>query len=88
MLKITRQEDQDRGITLGLHGTLSGPWVVELSAASDGVLAERSRLSLDLNGLAFLDASGVSLLLALRERSVVLLNASRFVDELLKGDAP
>ncbi len=88
MLRITRQEDEDRGITLGLDGALSGPWVAELGGACDGVLAERGRLSLDLTGLAFLDASGVSLLLTLRERSVVLLNASRFVDELLKGDAP
>ncbi len=50
MLRITRQEDKNRSVTLGLDGTLSGPWVGELSAACEGVLAERGRLSLDLTG--------------------------------------
>lgn len=88
MLRISQQENEDKGVTLGLDGTLSGPWVAELGAACDRVLMERGRLSLDLAGLGFLDASGVSLLLALRGRSVALLRASRFVDELLKPEVP
>lgn len=88
MLRISRQEGTDHEVILGLDGTLSGPWVAELATACDGVLAERRRLSLDLAGLGFLDARGVRLLHGLRERSVALLNVSRFVGELLKRDEP
>ena len=88
MLRISRRENADQGVILSLDGTLSGPWVAELSTACDTVLAERGRMSLDLAGLGFLDANGVSLLHGLHERSVALINASRFVLELLKRDVP
>ena len=88
MLRISRLESTDQEVTLSLDGTLSGPWVAELSAACNSVLAERRKLSLDLTGLGYLDAHGASLLHGLRERSVALLNVSRFVVELLKRDVP
>ncbi|HET7291744.1 MAG TPA: STAS domain-containing protein [Vicinamibacteria bacterium] len=75
-------------MTLSLDGTLTGPWVGELRAECDSALAERRRLSLDLSGLGFLDASGVRLLLALRERDVQLRNPSPLVVELLKRSEP
>jgi anti-anti-sigma regulatory factor len=84
MLRVTRMEQADRGLTLRIEGSLSGPWVGEFQVACERALAERRPITLDLNGVAFVDREGASLLQAFaREHGVVLANPSPFVREVL-----
>jgi hypothetical protein len=68
-----------------LEGSLSGQWVDEVESALRGV--HPAGLELDLAGLTFADAGGVTLLTALRARGAVLLNESAFVSTLLSAES-
>lgn len=73
------------GAGLRLEGDLTGPWVAELRLACEG-WSERGRaLTLHLAEVAFVDAGGVALLAALRDRGVVLADCSPFLVEQMKA---
>ena len=87
MLRISQVVTSDKEtVLLRLEGQVSGQWVDELRRAcgehqSNG---HRSRLSLDLAEVSFIDADGVTLFRELTARRVLVTNCSPFVAEQLK----
>lgn len=72
-------------MTLRVEGRITGPWVEELRAACDAhVFGNDVQLSLDLADISFADTAGVALLKALRNRGVILTDATPFVVGQLK----
>ena len=76
---------------LRLEGQVTGPWVEELRRVCAEVLGNNghggNHLVLDLAGMSFLDADGVSLFRELAARRVLFTNRSAFIAEQLKGVA-
>jgi len=85
MLKITRVESLDHEVTLQLDGRVMGPWVELVRESAESVLAERSRLTLDLQNIYFIDCEGVALIKSLIDRGVRQVNAPLFVAEQIKN---
>ena len=85
MLKITRVGWLDWEVTLQLDGRVTGPWVELLRRSAESVLAERARLTLDLENLYFIDCEGVGLIRSLIGRGVRQVNAPLFVAEQIKN---
>ncbi len=85
MLRISLVESPGRTITLRLEGQVTGPWVPELRRSCDRALAGGDGLTLDLAGVSFLDADGITLLRSLADRRVALTSCSPFVTQQLKG---
>ncbi len=64
------QEDEGEGVTLSLTGELDMRTATELSECLARCLADgASDLTVDLRGLAFMDSSGLRLLIELYDRS-------------------
>lgn len=91
MLRISRtsEESTRESVRLVLDGQITGRWVAELRRACLDILDDGSldvtRLELDLSGVSFLDADGLSLFRDLAGRGVLFTNCSPFTTELLKG---
>lgn len=85
MLKISQGKNEKRSITLQLEGRVVGPWVEELRQISELLLADQSRLTLDLAEVSFADEDGLMLLTSLGRRGVRLLRPMPFVAEQLKA---
>jgi hypothetical protein len=84
MLKITQHSRYPGRRVIRLEGRLVGPWVAELRQVVGGVDAGSIRI--DLAGLAFADADGVTLLRNLQEAGAELVEASGFLAALIGGD--
>ena len=82
MLRISKRPPGAQGETLTLEGRLVGPWVDELKRVVDEEPDFR-RMTVNLRGLIFADARGVSLLRALRAAGLVLVGWSGFVGALI-----
>jgi RNA polymerase sigma-70 factor (ECF subfamily) len=87
MMRVTRTATGDGAETLRVEGRLTHETVEELRMACDAVLAEQTGLRLDVSGLQFVDASGVSLLRGLERGGTRLGGCSGFVGELLRERA-
>src|SRR5262245_42617985 len=68
MMRVTRIVAGEGGETLRVEGRLTHETVEELRMACEPVLAERRSLRLDVAGLKFVDATGVTLLHGLEQR--------------------
>ena len=84
MLRITQLVSEDRSLTLRLEGRVVGPWVEELERTCSSLLARHPSTTLELTGVAFLDADGAELLLRLQEQGVRLTGGSAFLREYLE----
>jgi anti-anti-sigma regulatory factor len=83
MLRITPTAG-DGQRTLRLEGRLVEPWVGELLSLCREAAGAGRRLVLDLSGVTFVDAAGLTCLRDLREQRAVLRGCSPFINELLK----
>ena len=84
MLRISVVKVSEESIQLQLEGSLAGPWIEELRKQSEQALAESEVVSLDLQRLWFVDATGVALLHELALRGISQLNCSTFIRQQLK----
>jgi ABC-type transporter Mla MlaB component len=84
MLFISKPEMDEHRVTLRLEGQIVGPWVEELRRASEKLLGNGHRLTLDLTEVTFADSAGVALLLSLREKVISLTGCSSFIEEQLR----
>ena len=87
MLKISEANASSLPAVLILEGRLGGPWVDELRRACETILGEGKHLTLNLENMSFADSDGITALLELRRRGVVLESYSPFVEEQLKTAA-
>lgn len=85
MLRITQIQSAPDEVRLILEGRLLGPWVEELQAAVMTARSSAGSMCLDLSGVHFVDAEGLTLVRRLLEQGVGLRDASPFVQELLKS---
>jgi ABC-type transporter Mla MlaB component len=85
MLKISDSKRNKQSITLRLEGRVIGPWVEELRQICEPLLADGTKLTLDLAEVAFADERGAILLTSLGRRGVNLLRPLPFVAEQLKA---
>ena len=83
MLRITPTDGESER-TLRLEGRLVDPWVGELLSTCREAASAGCRLMLDLSGVTFVDAAGLTCLRDLREQGAVLRGCSAFINELLK----
>ena len=85
MLKISGGQPDKQTITLRLEGRVAGPWVGELQRVCEPLKGNCRTLALDLLDVSYADEEGVELLMDLKTRGVVLVNATPFVAEQLKS---
>ena len=83
MLRITRLAPDAGTPCLRVEGRLVGDWVELLDA--EVASAKHSMLSLDLSGVEFADARGLSLLQRLSEHGVEFVACSPLLNSLLKA---
>ncbi len=86
MVKITHIAQDTTRITLKLEGRLVGQWVDALKSECERYLTRRSTILLDLSGVSFVDAQGLTTLKALRGQGVELGACSLFIAGLLPGE--
>ena len=84
MLRITRVENNGAPVTLKLEGKVSDQWAALLEGECRSLLRRRKEVHLDFSGVTFMDAGGVEAVKGLPRRSVRIVNAPSFIDELLK----
>jgi ABC-type transporter Mla MlaB component len=84
VLRISIVEDSANAVQLTLEGWLVGPWVDEVRRQSEQALSEKKAVTLDLEKVWFVDASGTALLRELAGRKVEHVNCSAFLSQQLK----
>ena len=84
MLKISVTSNSDQAIEFALEGKLVGPWVDELRRLSHEALSQNKSVSLNLEKVWFVDASGAALLRDLAGKQVSQYNSSQFVSQQVK----
>jgi ABC-type transporter Mla MlaB component len=84
VLRISIIEDSGESIRLALEGWLVGPWVDEVRRQTEQALAASKVVTLDLEKVRFVDASGTALLRELAIRKVEHVNCSAFLSQQLK----
>ena len=84
MLRISIIQNPTESVRLALEGWLVGPWVDEVRRQSEQWLAEGKAVTLDLEKVRFVDASGTALLRELSSRKVEHVNCSAFLSQQLK----
>jgi ABC-type transporter Mla MlaB component len=87
VLRISVIHDSDHAICFRLEGRLAGPWVEELRKLSERSLAQEKTLSLNLQGVLFVDRWGMALLRNLAARNVSHLSCSLFLKQQLEDVA-
>lgn len=87
MLRITELVDSGTETTLHVEGRIVSEWVGVLQEECCRVLQQSGRrLRLDLGAVTFIDPRGLLALRWLTTAGVALVNATAFIDALLKGD--
>ena len=84
MLRISVGRDSGQAIQFQLEGNLAGPWVEELRSLADQALSQKKAVSLDLEGVRFVDVQGVALLREFSQRRISQVNCSQFVIQQMK----
>jgi anti-anti-sigma regulatory factor len=84
MLRITRVEDNGAPVTLKLEGKVSDQWAALLETECRSLLRHRKDVRLDFSGVSFVDAVGVKVVKSFPRQQVLIVNAPRFIEELLK----
>lgn len=85
MLRISILDSESGRKLLKLEGKIIGTDVDELRRSCEPLLATRTRFSLDLNDVSYIDHHGVLLMRELFARDVTVSRTSAFVMEQLKG---
>jgi ABC-type transporter Mla MlaB component len=83
MLRITVSDSTQHAVGILLEGQIIDGWVDVLANCCEEILTQRRHLTLNLQGVSFLDKRGIALLQSLIERQVGVVNCSGFVRQLL-----
>jgi hypothetical protein len=86
VFKVTTDRERGDGLTLRLEGRLAAMWVDEFARAVDAAMNEEAHLTLDLDGLSYADARGVSVIRNAIDRGARLTGASQFIGALIDGN--
>ena len=88
MFKLTTDRGRGNGVTLRLEGRLAASWVREFERALGAARSEGAQVTIDLDGLSFADAQGVTVLREAIEGGARLVGASQFIGALIEEERP
>ena len=83
MFKVTTEQERGRGVTMKLEGRLASAWVDEFGRALGEAMREHTTVTLDLDGLSFVDTRGVALIRESVDRGARLVGGSEFIGALI-----
>jgi hypothetical protein len=86
MLRITREDESRRRVTLRLEGNITGEWAGLLERECVSLLGSRSVVSLDLAGVSYVDRGGVLVLERLCRAGVEIWCRWEPVADVLEGE--
>lgn len=86
MFKVTTDRGRGAGLTLRLEGRLATIWVDEFARAVGAAMNQDPHVTLDLDGLSYADARGVSVIRNAIDRGARLTGASQFIGALIDGN--
>lgn len=84
MLRITRIENDGEPVTLKLEGKVSDQWAALLDSECRSLLHGGHSIRLDCEDVSFMDAVGIGVVTEFPRQRVRIVNAPRFIEELLK----
>ena len=88
MFKLTTDRERGNGVTLRLEGRLAAAWVDEFERALGAARSEGAQVTIDLDGLSFADADGVTVIRGAIEGGARLVGGSQFIGALIDQERP
>lgn len=88
MLRITEIDKDQHHKMLLLEGKVANEWVLEFKLLSQSIMTQKLRLTIDLRGVDFVDAAGITALKEIANGNARLINCSEFLRQLLQENCP
>lgn len=88
MFKLTTVPGEGNGVTLRVEGRLAAAWVDEFERALGAARSEGAHVTIDLEGLSFADAAGVTVIRGAIEGGARLVGGSQFIGTLIDEERP
>jgi len=88
MFRLARRSIDPEEIVLAASGRIAGEDVATLERAGEQVLSQAQRLTVELEGVRFIDQAGIELLHRWRDRGATLRGASLFIQAILRTPDP
>jgi anti-anti-sigma regulatory factor len=86
VFKVTTDRVHGDGLTLRLEGRLAAMWVDEFERAVGAAMNQDPHVTLNLDGLSYADALGVSVIRSAIDRGARITGASQFIGALIDGN--
>jgi len=83
VLRITRTSENGSPVTLKLEGKIHAEWVSLLQQECQTLVREKKDVLLDFAEVTYMDIQGIKLIRSLPARSIRIINAPAFIEELL-----
>jgi ABC-type transporter Mla MlaB component len=83
VFRLTTDRGLGNELTLKLEGRLAAAWVDEFAREVRAAMSEDARVTLDLDGLSFVDPRGVAIIRNANERGARLTGGSRYIGALI-----
>lgn len=84
MLRIEEKKTGSKNITLKLDGKIETAYIEELKAICLNLM-KKGRLTLDFQGVSYMDEESIAMLAKLSDRKLKIINCSPFISVLLMG---
>ncbi len=84
MLRIEEKRTDNKGTTLKLDGKIEALYVNELMVICDKLM-KNGRLTLDLEGVSYIDEESIDMFAKLANKKLKIINCSPFISLLLIG---
>lgn len=84
MLRIEEKRTGNKGTTLKLDGKIEALYVNELKVICDKLM-KNGRLTLDLEGVSYIDEESIDMFAKLANEKLIIINCSPFISLLLIG---
>ena len=86
MFRVTSDRESGADVTLRLEGRLTGAWVDEFAKALDGAINRNEKVTMDLDGLSFVDHRGIAIIQGALGRGVRCMGGSEFISALIQEE--
>jgi anti-anti-sigma regulatory factor len=84
MLRITKERENGKGVTLKLEGKIANQWAALLEGECRLLLRQNKVLALDVAGVDYIDESGLEVIRNLPDQ-VRISKAPGFIKEILRA---
>jgi anti-anti-sigma regulatory factor len=86
VFRVTSDQQSGADVTLKLEGRLAGAWVDEFARELDSAIDRSDRVTLDLDGLSFVDHRGLSVIRGGIGRGARCTGGSEFISTLIEEE--